>query len=218
MKTKIQVKVCGLTNAADADVAARLGCDFLGFIFHPPSPRGISLDVFGDLRPDLPPGKLVYVQVRPDSDELRAAVDNGFDFFQLHFPAAEDPRMIKAWAEIISPARLWLAPKIAPGEKFPGEIRDFAETFLIDTYRKESFGGTGETGDWTRFRAWSQAYPEKRWVLAGGLKPENICEAIRTTGAAIVDANSGIEERPGKKDPARMRAFFAAVKLGTPFS
>ncbi|MEX2381651.1 MAG: phosphoribosylanthranilate isomerase [Opitutales bacterium] len=212
MSTTTQVKVCGLTNGADAELAVELGCDFLGFIFYRKSPRAISPAAFRELRPHLSAANRVYVQVRPDPEDLRAAADEGFEFFQLHFSAGEDLRLIEAWAEIVSPPKLWLAPKIAPGEDFPEQLRDYAETFLIDTYRKESFGGTGETGDWTRFREWSELSPDKRWVLAGGLKPENIVEAIRATGAGVVDVSSGIEERPGKKDHVRMRAFFAAVK------
>ncbi len=215
MKTRTQIKVCGLTNSGDAELAAELKADFLGFIFYAKSPRAIASAAFQELRPRLSSPKLVYVQVRPTPEELRAALGAGFDFFQLHFPADEDLRLIETWAEIVSPERLWLAPKIAPGEHFPSEIQRYANTFLVDTYHKTDFGGTGETGDWSRFRDLSRAAPEKQWVLAGGLTPENVGEAITSTGARIVDVASGVEARPGVKDHARMRAFFAAVdKVG----
>lgn len=210
MTKKVQIKVCGITDPTDAELAVRLGADFLGFIFYAKSPRAVSVEDFRILREAVPSAKRGYVQVRPEPDELRRMADEGFDFFQLHFPAGEDLRLIEQWAEIVSPAKLWLAPKVAPGDPFPAELLVYAETFLIDTYRKDRFGGTGETGDWNRFREWSGNWPEKRWVLAGGLKPENLEEAVEKSGATVADIASGIEERPGKKDHARMRRLFAA--------
>lgn len=211
MSTKPEVKVCGLIRLADAELAVELGAGFLGFNCYPKSPRFLGLSAFRALREQLPPAKRVYVQVRPEPDELREAADEGFDLFQLHFSVGEDPRLIEAWATLVSPARLWLAPRIAPGEIFPKHLLGNAETFMIDTYRKGAFGGTGETGDWDRFRQWAEGAPEKRWVLAGGLSPENIAEAVEASQCAVADVNSGIEERPGLKDPVRMRAFFAAL-------
>lgn len=211
MRRRAQVKVCGITDVADAQLAAELGADFLGFIFYPGSPRAMDWGTFEILRDQLPSTKRVYVQVRPQAEELERAKAANFDFFQLHFPVREDPAVIERWAQIVGPDRLWLAPKIPPADDFPESLLEKAATFLVDTYRKDSFGGTGETGDWRRFRQWSETAPEKRWVLAGGLKPENIEAALEQSGASVVDVSSGIEERPGKKDHARMKAFFAAM-------
>jgi phosphoribosylanthranilate isomerase len=213
MKIGPQVKVCGITDPGDGSLAVELGADFLGFIFYPKSPRCLDWDGFLQLRDELPPAQRVYVQVRPEPAELRRALSEGFDFFQLHFEAGEEAGLIEAWAETVGADRLWLAPKIAPGQDFPAPLLAHAGTFLIDTYRKGSFGGTGETGDWERFRGWSEARPDKRWVLAGGLAPENIQAALRESGASLVDVSSCIEERPGKKSHSRMREFFAAIDL-----
>lgn len=212
VNSRTEVKVCGLTRAADAALAAELGARYLGFIFYPKSPRGVSLEDFRRLRPDLPSTERVYVQVRPTAEELRAAAGEGFSFFQLHFSSQEDPQVVEEWAKVVSPERLWLAPKIAPGAAFPVQLQPFADAFLVDTYDKNRFGGSGRTGDWERFRHWAREFPEKRWILAGGLAPENIREAIETTGTAVVDVNSGIEETAGKKNADRMRAFFKAVE------
>lgn len=212
MRAGIQVKICGIKQAEDAELAVTLGAEFLGFIFHSKSPRALDWAGYRRLRERLPPVRRVYVQVRPEPDELRAAAGEGFDCFQLHFAADESPSLVEGWAEVVSPERLWLAPRISPDQGFPAELLPFADTFLIDTYRKASFGGTGETGDWGRYREWSVGHPERRWILAGGLNPENIARAVEESGASIVDVNSGIEAAPGEKDHGRMQALFAALE------
>lgn len=212
MSGSVRVKICGLSGADDAGLAAELGARFLGFIFYAKSPRRVTLAQYREFRDDLPPIPRVYVQVRPDAEELRRALDEGFDLFQPHFAADEDRRIVETWAEAVSPSRLWLAPKIAPGDGFPEELLELAGSFLVDTYREDLFGGTGKTGDWEGFRRLSGKFPEKRWVLAGGLKPENIGEAAAVSGAEILDVNSGIETAPGRKDPERMRELFAALR------
>lgn len=208
----IQVKVCGITNQADAEAAAGFGADYLGVIFYPKSPRAVTMAEFRTFGKDLPTTvKRVYVQVRPEPEALREAAAEGFDFFQIHFGATEDRRLIESWSKAVSPEKLWLAPRIAPGEALPNDLLPLAATFLIDTYRKDHFGGTGETGDWWRFRGWREKHPGKRWVLAGGLNPENILPALAASGADFVDVNSGVEVTPGKKDHRKMREFFAAL-------
>src|SRR5690625_475360 len=211
MKTKVKVKVCGLTNREDVELAADLGARFLGFIFYEKSPRSIDRESFRRLRPPLPSAERVYVQVRPDPEELRMARGAGFAFFQLHFPIDEDLRVIEEWAEIVSPKRLWLAPRIPPGTAFRQEWLSLADTFLIDTFDKDRFGGTGQTGDWKQYREWTESWPDKLWILAGGLNPRNIQEALKVSNAPAVDVNSGIEAEPGKKDPVLMRAFFRKI-------
>lgn len=213
MKTKVKVKVCGLTNREDVELAADLGARFLGFIFYEKSPRSIDRETFRQLRPHLPSAERVYVQVRPDPEELREARGEGFAFFQMHFSIDEDLRLIEEWAEIVSPKRLWLAPRIPPGRAFRPELLSFAETFLIDTFDENRFGGTGQTGDWKQYRDWAETWPDKLWILAGGLNPRNIEMALKETNALAVDVNSGVEAEPGKKDPVLMRAFFRKIAL-----
>lgn len=209
----IKIKVCGLTRASDAKAAADLGADFLGFIFYRDSPRGIDLEDFERLLPDLPDIAKVAVTVAPDNGFLDALISLGFSFFQIHFDAdSESIDRIRSWSEKVGPEKLWLAPKIAPGHSFNRDWFELADTWLCDAYRKEVYGGTGVTGDWKAFRAFSRDYPEKKWVLAGGLGPENIAEAIEQTGAKHLDLNSGLERSPGIKDQYKMKSVRLALE------
>jgi phosphoribosylanthranilate isomerase len=203
-----QVKVCGITRTEDAVLAAELGAFALGFIFYPQSPRAITFEKFNRLRGSLPAIPRVYVQVRPEAEEIRAALTEGFDAFQLHFSPAKDLSWAEEASAIIGADRLWLAPKIAPGESFPVGLLSLADTFLLDTYREDQYGGTGETGDWGRFSEWKAEWPEKRWILAGGLKSTNVGAALGATSAAFIDVSSGVEQSPGVKAPALLRSFF----------
>lgn len=208
---RVRVKVCGVRDAAIAELAAELGVSWIGFIFYPSSPRFLSLEDYRKIAPALPPVERVFVQVTPRKEELLDAVAAGFDRFQLHFPLETPLGRVEDWAEIVSPSRLWLAPKLPPGVEFPPRLIGVAETFVIDTYRDGGFGGSGRTGDWNYFRRLRCEHPDKNWVLAGGLSPENVSEAIENTGAGIIDVNSGIESAPGVKDPGRLCALFASL-------
>jgi phosphoribosylanthranilate isomerase len=106
-----------------------------------------------------------------------------------------------------------VAPRIPPGEAdFPQILMEFAGTVLLDAFDRSAYGGTGRAGqNWQRFLDCTVLYQHKRWILAGGLSPENIGEALRFTQAQCVDVNSGVEASPGCKDPRRLEALFAAV-------
>jgi phosphoribosylanthranilate isomerase len=202
----IQLKVCGQTRADDARVAAELGADYLGFILYPKSPRYLSLDAFKARAPSLPSGpRRVAVMVEPTADELAVAIEAGFDFFQIHFSHTFPLETVRGWSAQVGPSRLWLAPKLPPEVDVSVEWLPFAETFLLDTFHASGFGGSGKTGDWQKFARHQQAYPQHRWILAGGLGPENVAEAVACSGARIVDVNSGVESSPGVKDHAKLR-------------
>ena len=208
----IEVKVCGLTRSEDAEAAALVGADFLGFIFYPKSPRKISLEQFEAFLPQLPDLPKVAVTVSPDEALLDSLEGLGFDYFQIHYSLDfEAQDRTRDWSERLSPSRLWLAPKICPNESFDESSLDRAETWLLDAYRKDLFGGTGETSDWEAFREMSGRFPDKRWTLAGGLGPDNLADAVRRTGAGRVDLNSGVEISPGIKD--RNKLFQVKVAL-----
>jgi phosphoribosylanthranilate isomerase len=208
----IRFKVCGLTTLVDAEFADRLGADFLGFILHPASPRHLSLLNYRAMSKRLPEGrKRVAVMVEPSDTDLQAAVDAGFDLFQIHFRTETPLSTVKAWSENVTPARLWLAPKLAPGAPFDSAWLPLAATFLVDTYQPGGFGGSGRTGDWPKFAELRQAHPQRTWILAGGLNPDNIGDALATAGAKVVDVNSGVEAAPGVKDHAKLRAFVLAI-------
>lgn len=207
----IRLKVCGLTSLVDAEAADAIGADCLGFILHHASPRYLSLDQYRAMEKRLPPRRRVAVLVEPTLPELEEVAAEGFHFFQVHFRHDLPEETIAAWSEAVTPDRLWLAPKLPPAEDVLPEWLPLATYFLMDTFHAAGFGGSGRTGDWGKFARHRQKHPKKVWILAGGLNPKNIGEALMQTGARFVDVNSGVEAAPGVKDPAKLRAFAAAI-------
>lgn len=201
----IQFKVCGLTRARDAQAAAAAGADYLGFIFYPKSPRCIRFERYRDIQPRLPDVPRVAVTVAPDLYTLSQLEGAGFDYFQIHFPLglAEE---IPAWSKLAGKERLWLAPKMPPQGELDPRWMEFADGFLWDAFKKDAstFGGTGSLSDWESFRQMRERYPEKHWILAGGISPENAAEALAQTGATCLDFNSSLEIEPGVKDLERI--------------
>jgi len=211
----IRLKVCGLTSLVDAEAADKVGADYLGFIFYPKSPRGITLTQFLAMKDRLPPRKKVAVCVEPALADLAAYAAARFDYFQIHFSADTPTFQIASWAETVGLARLWLAPKLPPDHDVKAEWLPLADTFLLDTFRGDKFGGTGETGDWGKFKRHREAYPTKHWVLSGGLNADNVAAAVTATGAKFIDVNSGVEQSPGIKSPAKLQAFVLALHNAT---
>jgi phosphoribosylanthranilate isomerase len=213
MIDEIHFKICGQTRVEDAQVAARLGADFLGFIFYPKSPRFLSIERYKALASELPAGpRRVAVMVEPSCYELTAVIAAGFDFVQIHFSNTMPLETVRGWSLLVGAHRLWLAPKLPPDEDVPAEWLPLATTFLLDTFHAGGFGGSGKTGDWEKFARHRQRHPQHTWILAGGLTPENVGEAIARSGALFVDVNSGVESAPGVKDPAKLERLAAALK------
>ncbi|MCH6256141.1 phosphoribosylanthranilate isomerase [Puniceicoccaceae bacterium K14] len=206
MGEKIKFKVCGLTRAEDAVAAAGAGANCLGFIFYPKSPRGISLADFRAMKAGLPDLPKVAVLVTPETEELQEFVDEGFDFFQVHFPVGLAKERISGWAQTTGSKRLWLVPKIAPDECFDEALLELADTILWDGFKKDAFGGTGKTSNWDQFRELKERFSQKQWILSGGLGLENLAAAIAKTDASFVDLNSGVEISPGIKDHEKLSA------------
>lgn len=203
----IRLKVCGLTSHVDAEFADRCGADYLGFILYPKSPRYIALETYRAMAKRLPDRRKVAVTVEPSLAELAAQNTAGFDFFQIHFRPDLPTATVASWAETVGVERLWLAPKLSPAIDVPAEWRPFAKYFLLDTFHAEGFGGSGKTGDWGKFARHQAAHADKFWILAGGLNPENIGEAVRQSGTRFVDVNSGVESAPGVKDQEKLKRF-----------
>jgi phosphoribosylanthranilate isomerase len=208
----IQLKICGLTSLVDADAADAAGADYLGFVLHPASPRAVGVAQVRAMAGRLPPRKRVAVMVEPAAAALAEAADAEFDCFQVHFSAGTPPAALKAWSEAVGAERLWLAPRLPPGAGIEPAWLDLAKTVLLDTYDPAVFGGTGRTGDWAAFRRARQSHPATRWILSGGLNPENIAAALRESGARFADVNSGVEASPGVKDHGRIRALAEAIR------
>ena len=131
-----------------------------------------------------------------------------FDYYQLHFDPQKDLEMVSDWIQIVGREQLWLAPKIAPDQSFPKELSDGAETFVIDSYKKDQYGGTGTTGSWDRFDEFAKLDESKQWILAGGLNPENVQTAIKQTGTKFIDVNSGVEIEAGVKSEDKICSLF----------
>lgn len=211
----IRFKVCGLTSLVDAEFADRCGADFLGFIFHPGSPRGLTTAQYAAMRARLPDRRKVAVSVEPTDARLAELADLGFDCFQIHHRADLPSRQILAWAEQVGRDRLWLAPKVPPGAELPVVALAAARTILVDTYHAAGFGGSGQTGDWGRFARLQAEHPGNTWILAGGLNPENIGAALRASGARFVDVNSGVESAPGVKDVGKLKRLVVRLHEAT---
>jgi phosphoribosylanthranilate isomerase len=211
----IRLKVCGITSLVDADAADGVGADYLGFIFYPKSPRWVSQPQYRAMKNRLPPRKKVAVSVEPTPADLAQQAEHGFDFFQIHFNPQTPREVVGAWAETVGISRLWLAPRLPPGVDIYPELLPLADTFLLDTFHPDKMGGTGETGDWAKFKRYRETHPAKHWVLSGGLDPQNVAEAVAGTGAKLIDVNSGVEQAPGIKSPAKLQAFALALHQAT---
>ncbi len=203
----IRIKICGITNHTDARLACDLGADALGFNFYPPSPRFIAPEAAWRIILDLPPF-VTTVGVFADAEPQvvkRLAGSLGLDWIQLHGQETPegcqdlDHRVIKA-----------LRVQNEESLKTLLFFRDSVQAILLDAYRTDLLGGTGETFDWSLARAAKKC--GLPIILAGGLNPENVARAIETAEPQAVDVASGVEGSPGKKDPEKLRAFFQAVR------
>ncbi len=206
----MKVKICGITNPEDAAQAAAVGVDALGFIFAK-SPRRITPEKARTIIRALPSFVMsVGVFVNEDPTRIQDIIDFcGLDRIQLHGDEPADvagrfmPRTIKAF-QLRDERSL---EKIKP---YCGSVR----ALLFDTYAKEKRGGTGETFDWdlaVKGKAWGMPV-----ILSGGLGPSNIEAAVSFVSPWAVDVNSGIEERPGKKDHGLMRQLMDKIKRYEP--
>jgi len=203
----VKVKICGITNWTDARRAVAAGADFLGFNFYPPSPRYIPPAKARRIARRLPQRtRIVGVFVNePEANMLRIARVVGLDFLQLH--GDETPEVVSRLRRSISVIK---AVRVRKSFR-PAQLARFkrATAVLLDGFELNRYGGTGKTFNWLVAR---HARPAGRIFLAGGLTPENVAAAIRAVGPYAVDVCSGVEARPGKKDPRRIKAMMEAVK------
>jgi len=202
-----RVKICGITAWEDARLSIDLGASALGFNFYPPSPRAVSpADAWSIIR-RLPPfveAVGVFVNWPPlVVDALARALRLGS--VQLH--GAESPAIVD---ELVRKQRVIKAVQVKRGYRAASLARySAADAILLDGFAHGLHGGTGRTVDWK----WALAARRYgRIILAGGLRAENIAEAIRVAQPYAVDVASGVEARPGRKDAGKLRALFAAVE------
>ncbi len=193
------IKMCGLRNEATVDHAVELGVDAVGFVLAE-SPRRVTPEQAAELRARVPAGVLaVGVYVRMPLDEIVATASAaGLDHVQVHdLRSADDVR-------VLHDAGLTVIRAVNSGGADAVNADFGADLLLVDG----AVAGAGVTWDWQD----RSALPTGRWILAGGLTPENVARAVTTSGAWGVDVSSGIESSRGVKDPELMAAFAAAVR------
>lgn len=216
----MKVKICGTTNLEDALTAVAAGADYLGFIFYPPSKRSIEIKEAQAITSHLKSldtcPLLVGVFVNETAPQMANILELcQLDLAQLHgdeVPAligdSNSPIYGRSF-KVLSPtspeeaeadAEWYLPPQPLPGQP----------SLLIDTYHPSLRGGTGQTTDWQMSARLAELYPGL--MLAGGLTPDNVTEAVRQVRPFAVDVASGVEASPGKKDPAKVRAFIQNAK------
>jgi phosphoribosylanthranilate isomerase len=201
-----RVKICGITRLEDAHLAVELGAAALGFNFYPPSPRYIPPASARNIVMKLPPlVTTVGVFANVTDDEIVAGVARQAGVTRIQLHGAQLPALDRALADF----RLIRAVAVAEG--FQAEsLRELrADAFLLDAYDAQLPGGTGKTFQWSLAR---EANRFGTIILAGGLTPENVGEAIREVRPFAVDVASGVEAAPGVKDAAKLRAFCREVE------
>ncbi len=212
MPPGIRVKICGLTRPEDVTAVADAGAAYAGFVFFPKSPRNVSIETARELAVDVPVGVAKVALVVDADDALLDAITSAvpLDILQLH--GHETPERV---TEIRS--RYGLPVMKAVGVADAEDVAaldlyaDVADQILVDAKPPKNAdlpGGNGVSFDWRLISARRWSVP---WMLAGGLTPDNVAEAIALTGAKQVDVSSGVETSPGVKDAEAIRAFVQAT-------
>ncbi len=201
----VKVKICGITRVEDALHAVASGADALGFVFYRQSPRCVELDTARRIVAALPPfvttvGLFVNETVQRIAEIASACP---LDMLQLHGDELPGACFALAPRKVIKAIRVRGEETLANLSQWP------VSAILLDAWVPDAYGGTGHRFDW---QLAAHAARGHRIILAGGLTPENVGEAVRAVGPYAVDVSSGVEQRPGRKDPQRVAAFIRAAK------
>jgi phosphoribosylanthranilate isomerase len=204
----VRIKICGITAQEDASMAIEAGADALGFNFFRGSPRFISLEENRSWIASLVGQAFrVAVVVNATVAELTKLRESGcFEAVQFH--GTETPELC---ATIGFP--VWIrAVRVQGGHSLTQALQFKTPHLLLDAWSSDSYGGTGRNFDWTSAARFVAAQPSRKLILAGGLNAENVGDAIRAVRPHAVDAASGVESSPGRKDIGRIRNFVQAVR------
>jgi phosphoribosylanthranilate isomerase len=205
MLMRTRVKFCGITRLEDAQRAVNVGVDALGFIFAARSPRRVAIEQARELAAVVPPFVARVALFLDHSADEVATVLNRVSIDAVQFHGREEA----AFCRLFGKPYLKVVPMMdvtdvtAFAQAFPD-----CSGFVLDSHRAGADGGSGETFDWTRVPRESR----KPLILAGGLNPGNVAEAVRRAAPYAVDVASGIESSPGLKDHAKMQAFIDEVR------
>lgn len=210
----MELKICGITNLADARFAAAAGADYLGFIQYTGSPRYIEVSAAAEIIEWVFGPRTVGVFVDADAEHINeTASAAGFDLVQLH-----GNESVETCRDVHLP--IIKAFRVSENDEL-GDLRErmhayvgVARYFLLDTHHDTRKGGTGKAFDWTFARVLAQEFPI---FLAGGINPENAAQAYRVVKPHGLDVSSGLESVPGQKDYPKVEAFFDAVRSGGMF-
>ena len=199
-----KVKICGITSLDDALMAVEAGADALGFVFFEKSPRCIGPGAAAGIIAQLPPlVQVVGLFVNAELDFVNRTADScGLDIVQLH--GEESP----AFCRLVR-RRVMKAFRVRGMESLESLPDYKVAAYLLDAYSPHAYGGTGESFDWDCAVAAKERGPI---VLAGGLNPDNIAQAVARVAPYGVDVSSGVESAPGKKDPEKVRRFIREAK------
>jgi len=201
----VKVKICGITNVDDAMAAVDFGADALGFVFYRGSPRYISSDDAAEIARKLPPFiTRVGVFVDEKTEEIEKIIaSTGIDIIQLH--GEETPDMCRFSRRIIKAIRVKSLESLDSLVNYKGRV----SAFVLDTVAPDIVGGTGLIFNWD-IAEYAKQFG--RIILAGGLNPDNISEAVRRVRPYGVDVSSGIELKKGKKDHNKLKLFIERAK------
>lgn len=207
----MRVKICGVTNSGDADEAAKLGAWAIGLVHYEQSPRrcdpAVAAEIGASLRRRC---EVVGVFVNPTLGAVEDAVRNeGLTMVQLN--GGEGPSLCTEIARRTG-AKVIKAIHVSTGADVPGAEAYRTDFHLFDTRRSGLWGGTGESFDWDLVARRRSSVP---MILSGGLRPETVAGAIDLTHPFAVDVASGVEAEPGRKDHAKLSAFFEAAGSAT---
>jgi phosphoribosylanthranilate isomerase len=201
----VKVKICGITHVADGLAAAEAGADMVGLMFYDKSPRHITMPTAKEIAQRLPSFVVkVGVFVNPAEDlVLRGIGECGLSLLQFH---GDEPPEFCTKFGVMSLKGF----RVRDAASLQALAAYDTDAWLLDAYSADKLGGTGATFNWEL--ALEAKKSGKPIFLAGGLTPENVAEAVRRVQPFGVDVSSGVESAPGKKDPAKVKAFIAAAR------
>ncbi len=209
MTARCRVKVCGITSVADALMVSAAGADALGLVFYPKSKRNIGIEQAAEICKVVPPFvTTVGLFLDAEASFVREVLAS-MSLSLLQFHGSESPSYCAQFKHPYLKAVGMQGIAASGGFEAYADQYPEAQGFLVDSHAPGAAGGTGETFDWTRV---PQNYP-KPIILAGGLSPENVAEAVRISRVYAVDVSSGVEISPGIKDAAKVQAFIQNVRL-----
>jgi phosphoribosylanthranilate isomerase len=202
---RIRVKICGMTRPEDASVAARLGVDAIGLVFYPRSPRAVGIPLARQIARSMPPFVSVvalFVDERPDA--IRAVLESvPVDLLQFHGDETNEECAVfgRPFIKMIA---------MRDGVDLASRMDGYPDAagFLLDAYQPQTRGGGGRVFDWDQV----PADLDRPIILAGGLTPENVADAVRRVRPYAVDVSSGVEQCKGIKSADRMAAFLRGVR------